>query len=116
MRPSASGTACTPEHGGSFDEPAPRNFSFNSPHGACPDCTGLGSRLEIDPEMVIPDESRSLGDGAVLPWRRMVITESWGAKILEAVAERYGFSMDVPFSRLSDAPNGTAKILLKPGS
>jgi excinuclease ABC subunit A len=93
--------AC-PEHGGSFEEPAPRNFSFNSPHGACPDCTGLGSRLEIDPELVIPDESRSLGDGAVLPWRRMVVTESWGSKILEAVAERYGFSMDVPFSQLSD--------------
>src|ERR671914_1773686 len=93
--------AC-PEHGGSFEELAPRNFSFNSPHGACPDCTGLGSRLEIDPEMVIPDESRSLADGAVLPWRRMVITESWGAKILEAVAERYGFSMDVPFSQLSE--------------
>jgi excinuclease ABC subunit A len=92
--------AC-PEHGGSFEEPAPRNFSFNSPHGACPACTGLGSRLEIDPELVIPDQTRSLGDGAVLPWRRMVITESWGAKILEAVAERYGFSMDAPFERLS---------------
>ncbi|HET6381360.1 MAG TPA: excinuclease ABC subunit UvrA [candidate division Zixibacteria bacterium] len=92
--------AC-PEHGGSFEEPAPRNFSFNSPHGACPDCTGLGSRLEIDPELVIPDQERSLADGAVLPWRRMVITESWGAKILEAVAERYGFRMDVPFRELS---------------
>ncbi len=93
--------AC-PEHGGSFEEPAPRNFSFNSPHGACPDCTGLGSRLEIDPDLVIPDRSRALSDGAVLPWRRMVITESWGAKILEAVAERYGFRMDVPFEELSD--------------
>jgi excinuclease ABC subunit A len=92
--------AC-PEHGGSFEEPAPRNFSFNSPHGACPDCTGLGSRLEIDPELVVPDESRTLADGAVLPWRRMVVSESWSAKILEAVAERYGFSMDVPFSELS---------------
>ena len=93
--------AC-PEHGGSFEEPAPRNFSFNSPHGACPDCTGLGSRLEIDPDMVIPDRSRALSDGAVLPWRRMVVTESWGAKILEAVAEHYGFRMDVPFEQLSD--------------
>jgi len=92
--------AC-PEHGGSFEEPAPRNFSFNSPHGACPDCTGLGSRLEIDPELVVPDESRTLAEGAVLPWRRMVVTESWSSKILEAVAERYGFSMDVPFADLS---------------
>jgi excinuclease ABC subunit A len=93
--------AC-PEHGGSFEEPAPRNFSFNSPHGACPDCTGLGSRLEIDPEMVIPDEGMALGDGAVLPWRRMVITESWGSKILLAVAEHYGFPMDVPFRDLDE--------------
>ncbi|HEX6127657.1 MAG TPA: excinuclease ABC subunit UvrA [Candidatus Limnocylindria bacterium] len=92
--------AC-PEHGGSFEEPAPRNFSFNSPHGACPDCTGLGSRLEIDPDMVVPDESRTLADGAVLPWRRMVVTESWSAKILEAVAQHYGFPMDVPFAELS---------------
>jgi excinuclease ABC subunit A len=93
--------AC-PEHGGSFEEPAPRNFSFNSPHGACPDCTGLGSRLEIDPDLVIPDPSKALNDGAVLPWRRMVVTESWGAKILEAVAENYGFRMDVPFEELGD--------------
>ncbi|HET9540833.1 MAG TPA: excinuclease ABC subunit UvrA, partial [Candidatus Limnocylindria bacterium] len=93
--------AC-PEHGGSYEEPAPRNFSFNSPHGACPDCTGLGSRLEIDPDLVIPDESLSLAGGAVLPWRRMVITESWGAKILEAVAERYDFGVDRPFRELSD--------------
>jgi excinuclease ABC subunit A len=100
--------AC-PEHGGSFEEPAPRNFSFNSPHGACPDCTGLGSRLEIDPQMVVPDESISLGSGAVLPWRRMVITESWTSKILEAVAEHYGFSMTVPFRDLS--PEARAIVL-----
>ena len=93
--------AC-PEHGGSFEEPAPRNFSFNSPHGACPDCTGLGSRLEIDPEMVLPDASLSVADGAILPWRRMATTESWFAKILEAVAEHYGFRTDVPVSELSD--------------
>ncbi|MGH2454757.1 MAG: excinuclease ABC subunit UvrA, partial [Candidatus Limnocylindria bacterium] len=93
--------AC-PEHGGSFEEPAPRNFSFNSPHGACPACTGLGSRLEIDPEMVIPDPSLPIGEGAVLPWRRMVVTESWGAKILDAVAEHHGFSTSVPFRDLPD--------------
>ena len=54
--------AC-PEHGGSFEEPAPRNFSFNSPHGACPDCTGLGSRLEIDPDMVLPNDELSVDEG-----------------------------------------------------
>jgi excinuclease ABC subunit A len=100
--------AC-PEHGGSFEEPAPRNFSFNSPHGACPECTGLGSRLEIDPELVLPDAERSLRDGAVLPWRRMATTESWFAKILDAVAERYGFRTDAPVASLSEEAR---KILL----
>jgi excinuclease ABC subunit A len=92
--------AC-PEHGGSFEEPAPRNFSFNSPHGACPDCTGLGSRLEIDPDLVLPNASLSLAEGAVLPWRRMVATASWFATILDAVAERYGFRTDTPVGDLS---------------
>jgi excinuclease ABC subunit A len=93
--------AC-PEHGGSFEEPAPRNFSFNSPHGACPDCTGLGSRLEIDPDLVLPDPSLSIHAGAILPWRRMATTESWFAKILDAVAEHYGFDTDAPVADLSD--------------
>jgi excinuclease ABC subunit A len=93
--------AC-PEHGGSFEEPAPRNFSFNSPHGACPSCTGLGSRLEIDPQLVMPNRSLSLADGAIVPWRRMVVTESWFAKILDAVAERYHFSTATPVGELSE--------------
>ncbi len=94
--------AC-PEHGGSFEEPAPRNFSFNSPHGACPDCTGLGSRLEIDPDLVLPNDDLSIDQGAVLPWRRMAATEGWFSKILEAVAEHYGFRTDVPVRELSEA-------------
>jgi len=93
--------AC-PEHGGSFEEPAPRNFSFNSPHGACPTCTGLGSRLEIDPELIMPDRERSIRDGAMVPWRRMAVTDSWFRRILEAVAERYGFSTEDPVGELSD--------------
>jgi excinuclease ABC subunit A len=93
--------AC-PEHGGSFEEPAPRNFSFNSPHGACPSCTGLGSRLEIDPQLVMPNRSLSLADGAIVPWRRLVVTESWFAKILDAVAERYHFSTATPVGELSE--------------
>jgi len=100
--------AC-PEHGGSFEEPAPRNFSFNSPHGACPACTGLGSRLEIDPERVLPNRQLSLNDGAIVPWRRMVATESWFSKILDAVAEHYGFGMDVPVASL---PEKAQQILL----
>ncbi len=93
--------AC-PMHGGSFEEPAPRNFSFNSPHGACPDCTGLGSRLEIDADMVLPNRALSLEGGAILPWRRMAASESWFAKILDAVAEHYGFRTDVPIAELDD--------------
>ena len=92
--------AC-PEHGGSFEEPAPRNFSFNSPHGACPDCTGLGSRLEIDADLVLPNDELSVDEGAILPWRRMAATESWFAKILDAVAEHHGFRTDVPVRDLS---------------
>jgi excinuclease ABC subunit A len=93
--------AC-PEHGGSFEEPAPRNFSFNSPHGACPDCTGLGSRLEIDPDLVLPNKDLSIREGAVLPWRRMALTDSWFSKIIESVAEHYGFSTEIPVRDLSE--------------
>ena len=91
-----------PEHGGSFEEPAPRNFSFNSPHGACPACTGLGHRLEIDPDLVLPNPALSLAEGAVVPWRRMVATASWFSTILDAVAERYGFRTDTPIGELSE--------------
>jgi len=93
--------ACA-EHGGSFEELAPRNFSFNSPHGACPDCTGLGSRLEIDPDLVLPNDALSVDEGAILPWRRMAASDSWFAKILDAVAEHYGFRTDAPVRELSD--------------
>src|SRR6188508_3215755 len=93
--------AC-PIHGGSFEEPAPRNFSFNSPHGACPDCTGLGSRLEIDPDLVLPNDALTVDEGAILPWRRMAASESWFSKILEAVAEHYRFRTDVPVRDLTD--------------
>src|SRR5215210_5537965 len=92
--------AC-PEHGGSFEEPAPRNFSFNSPHGACPDCTGLGSRLEIDPDLVLPNDELSVDGGAILPWRRMAASESWFSKILDAVAAHHRFRTDVPVRDLS---------------
>jgi len=91
-----------PEHGGSFEEPAPRNFSFNSPHGACPACTGLGNRLEIDPDLVLPNPALSLADGAVVPWRRMVATASWFSTILDAVADKYGFRTDTPIGELGD--------------
>ena len=111
--------AC-PEHGGSFEEPAPRNFSFNSPHGACPACTGLGSRLEIDPDLVLPDPSRSIREGAIVPWRRMAVTDSWFAKILDAVAKEYRFSTERPVGELSEQArrillhgNGGERVVVK---
>ena len=90
--------AC-PDHGASLDELAPRIFSFNSPHGACPRCTGLGFMPEIDPELVI-DPDRSLADGAVLPWTDR--TTDYYDLLLAAVAERYGIDLERPWRRLSE--------------
>ena len=101
--------AC-PEHGSvGLEEPAPRNFSFNSPHGACPECTGLGSRQEIDPALVIPNEQLSLDEGAIVPWRRILLADSWPSRILAAVAREYRFRTDVPVARL---PLHARQILL----
>jgi len=79
----------------------PRNFSFNSPHGACPDCTGLGTRLEIDPELVIPNKRLTLAEGAIRPWSKTTSRLSWYSRIMEAVAKEYGFSTNTPIKDLS---------------
>ncbi len=78
----------------------PRTFSFNSPHGACPVCTGLGSRLEVDPELVIPNGKLTIAEGAIRPYNRINV-DNWYMKKLQAVAERYKFSLHVPTSELS---------------
>lgn len=78
----------------------PRTFSFNSPHGACPVCTGLGSRLEVDPELVIPNGRLTIAEGAIRPFNRVNV-DTWYMKKLQAVAERYGFSLHVPTSEIS---------------
>ena len=85
----------------SVGEIAPRTFSFNSPHGACPDCTGLGHKLEIDPELVIPDKNFSLAEGAIRPWARAGSMSSWYEDMVETVARRYGLSTRVPVEELS---------------
>lgn len=90
--------AC-PDCGFSLEELSPRLFSFNSPYGACSYCTGLGFRLEVDPELVIPDRSKSLAEGAIAPWSR---SYNYYPQLLEAVAKKYGFSTEVPLSQLSD--------------
>ena len=87
-----------PYDGFSMEEPAPRNFSFNNPHGACPACTGLGSKLEVDPDLVIPDKERSLGDGAIKTWGR---SSYFYNDLVEAVARRYRISMDKAFGKLT---------------
>jgi len=81
----------------SLGELAPRTFSFNSPHGACPACTGLGVRLEIDPELIIPNRERSIADGAIRPWQ----WQSWYFEQFESLARRHSFSLHTPVKELS---------------
>jgi excinuclease ABC subunit A len=78
----------------------PRTFSFNSPHGACPVCTGLGSRMEVDPELVIPNGRLTVAEGAIRPFNR-VNADAWYMKKMQAVADAYGFSLHVPTGELS---------------
>ncbi len=85
--------------GQSFDELEPRSFSFNSPFGACPDCTGLGTRMEVDPELVIPDPQRTLEDGAVAPWGAGHISEYY-ERLVAALAAEFGADVQTPFSAL----------------
>jgi excinuclease ABC subunit A len=87
----------------SLGEIAPRTFSFNSPHGACSVCTGLGVRLEIDPNLIIPDRELSLSEGAILPWARNGAMSTWYSSILRSVARRYGFSLDRPIRELTES-------------
>jgi excinuclease ABC subunit A len=82
-------------------EISPRSFSFNSPHGACPLCTGLGNRLEIDPELVIPNKKLTIAEGAIRYWNRTTDKLNWYTKLLKAVGEKYDFSVDQPIISMS---------------
>ncbi|GGL37108.1 UvrABC system protein A [Cellulomonas gelida] len=90
--------ACPNDHALTLDEIEPRTFSFNAPYGACPECTGIGSRLEVDPELVVPDEDLSLEDGAVVPWAQT--SSEYFGRVLNALADEMGFSMTVPWRAL----------------
>lgn len=79
----------------------PRLFSFNSPHGACPKCTGLGITLEVDPELVIPNKKLTLAEGAIEPWVRITGNQAWYLKLLAAVAEKHKFSVNIPVLELT---------------
>ncbi len=83
----------------SFEELEPRSFSFNSPFGACPECTGLGTRMEVDPELVVPDPSLSLDEGALAPWSGGHVTDYF-QRLVEALADELGIGMDTPWSKL----------------
>jgi excinuclease ABC subunit A len=84
----------------SMPELEPRMFSFNSPHGACPRCTGLGSQMEIDPDLVVPDPSLSLSEGAILPWSSGAT--SYYEQITQAIAERYEIDLDEPWDQMTE--------------
>ncbi|MFM8649736.1 MAG: excinuclease ABC subunit UvrA, partial [Actinomycetota bacterium] len=90
--------AC-PKCGTSFEEPAPRNFSFNSPYGACETCDGLGTTFEVDPELVIPDGDLALSEGAIAPWRSA--HTGFVQRILESVANDNNIDLDKPWNKLS---------------
>jgi excinuclease ABC subunit A len=91
--------AC-PDDGISLPELAPRIFSFNSPHGACPRCTGLGTQREIDPDLIVPDPSLSISEGALVPWT--VINSNFYEQVIQAIAERYEIDLETPWADLSE--------------
>ncbi|HWJ33594.1 MAG TPA: excinuclease ABC subunit UvrA, partial [Gaiellaceae bacterium] len=91
--------AC-PDHGVSLPELQPRIFSFNSPHGACPRCTGLGAQQEIDPDLLVPDATLSIEEGALVPWA--VGNSSFYESVIQAIADRYEIPLDEPWESLTD--------------
>ncbi|HSW74982.1 MAG TPA: excinuclease ABC subunit UvrA [Candidatus Saccharimonadales bacterium] len=93
--------ACIDHPEVTIPELEPRTFSFNSPQGACPVCTGLGSRLEVDPELVIPNGRLTIAEGAIRPFNRVNI-DAWYMKKMQAVADEYGFSLHVPTGELTE--------------
>src|SRR3989440_633567 len=86
----------------SLPEITPRSFSFNSPHGGCPTCTGLGTQQEIDAELLITNPELSLAEGAIAPWSKVVNGSQWHASILEALAQKYNFSLNTPWRELTE--------------
>ena len=92
--------ACPNDHVLALEEMEPRTFSFNAPYGACQECTGIGVRLEVDPDLVVPDPSKSLVQGAIAPWESMA--SDYFSRMMRALAEDVGFSMETPFKDLPD--------------
>ena len=93
----------------SLNQLDPRDFSFNSPHGACPECKGLGTKLTVEPDLVLPNQKLTLAEGAIRPWSKTTSRLSWYSRILEAVAREYGFSVNTP---IKDLPKKFIDIIL----
>jgi len=100
--------AC-PRDGLSFEELEPRSFSFNSPFGACPECSGLGTTREVDIELVVPDVDRSLSDGAIAPWSRGTVS-GYFSRLLEAIAEEIGVDVETPWKKI---PARSKRVILE---
>nr|WP_235861480.1 excinuclease ABC subunit UvrA [Tersicoccus phoenicis] len=95
--------ACPNEHPLAIDEIEPRSFSFNNPFGACPVCTGIGTRLEVDEDLVIPDPGKALRDGAIAPWSLGTATTEYWNRLLDGLGRELGFDLDTPFAQLPAA-------------
>ena len=93
--------ACT-DCGISFQELTPRMFSFNAPQGACPACNGIGSKMEMNPDLVVPNKDLSLNEGAIVPWAKSDNKNNYYYQMLQAVAQHFKFSMDTPFKDLTE--------------
>ena len=94
--------ACPNGHTLELDEIEPRTFSFNAPYGACPECTGLGFSLAIDPELVVPDPDKTLNEGAIEPWMMTKSTGDYYRHLLEGLASELGFDLDTPWKELPE--------------
>jgi excinuclease ABC subunit A len=92
--------SCPNDHPIDTDELEPRSFSFNSPFGACPDCHGLGTRMEVDAELVVPDPGATLGDGAIQPWS-MAHVADYFLRLMGALGDELGFDLDTPWEKLT---------------
>ncbi|MET3206082.1 UNVERIFIED_ORG: excinuclease ABC subunit A [Arthrobacter sp. UYEF13] len=100
LRAFSENLACPNEHPLAIDEIEPRSFSFNNPFGACSACSGIGTRLEVDEELIIPNPELSLSEGAIAPWSLGTATTEYWNRLLEGLANELGFSMDTPWEKL----------------
>ncbi|MDF2052482.1 excinuclease ABC subunit UvrA [Arthrobacter sp. Cr_A7] len=100
IRAFSENLACPNEHPLAIDEIEPRSFSFNNPFGACAACSGIGTRLEVDEELIVPNPELSLSEGAIAPWSLGTATTEYWNRLLEGLAKELGFSMDTPWEKL----------------